>query len=262
MATHQIDVEIGGEGVHPAMIPFRELADYLVSLEQAVLATAKDQGIELEPGEPPMALTGVQEGSTRLKLCVVTALMSSLGVVSTAIRTQSPQLLPREAAAAIARISRQTSETGHTFRILPDQEYGVVEAMISAETTAVVQAQAQTVTGVTTLYGRCVEVGGERRPHAVVKLLDGPRITVALVDTALAVNIARLLYEEVQLEGEATWVTPSWQLYKFRATEVKPVSVIPADQAFDLMAKSSGQYWQGVDAEEYVQQLRYGRRLQ
>jgi len=68
-----------------------------------------------------------------------------------------------------------------------------------------------------------------------------------------------MLYENVSLDGEATWQLPNWTIIKFQISDIYKTVNVPPDKAFEMLKRSLGKYWQDVDAEQYVEAERYGR---
>jgi hypothetical protein len=111
------------------------------------------------------------------------------------------------------------------------------------------------VRGTTTLYGRCIRVGGVR-PKAEISLRQGGTLFIDVTEQ-IAKDLGRRLYDEVCILGEASWETATWTIQGFRATAISPYSPTDLAAAFEQLAAAAGTHWDGVDAIEYVQHCRH-----
>jgi len=253
----RLQLTISGENVSPEMISAYELADYLIHINDAIDAMRDEMEIAIG-NEPELALVGIAQGSARLELTLLSSLAVAMGTVTDAIQRNELDALPQKAKNAIQHLYARATNTRHTIRIVAeDADIGIPEAVIRPETSPGELSSIQQVKGITTLYGRCLGVWGERMPRAELQMADGKRMIISL-EFRIAKQMASYLYDEVQLEGEATWISPAWELKKFHATNLLPATVVPVDEAFSILRERLGQYWQGVDAELFVNQQRYG----
>jgi len=117
MEQRTIQVEISGEGVHPNTTPIKVLTSFLNALEQAVTETATEKGIEL--GEDPiLALTDISEGSNRLHIAFLLAVLPAVGQITQAISSNDITSLPYKAQHEVRKIAEIATERKHSIRFV------------------------------------------------------------------------------------------------------------------------------------------------
>ena len=63
-------------------------------------------------------------------------------------------------------------------------------------------------------------------------------------------------YEVVVVEGQATWDSETWQILDFKVTGIADFTAADPYQAMQDLAAAAQGHWEGVDALEYVRELR------
>jgi hypothetical protein len=112
------------------------------------------------------------------------------------------------------------------------------------------------VRGTTTLFGRCIRVGGIR-PRAEISLEQGGTLFID-VSEQLARRLAQRLYDQVCLDGEASWDAETWCIQSFRATDIADYAPIGLVSAFRELTANSNSALDGLDVQEFVEQCRHG----
>ena len=250
--TFRLDIE--GEGVAPETTRASDLADLAAHLERAILETASDQGVELGD-DAFISLVGIEQGSNRLMWAVAALVLPAVTAISGAVSSNDFTRLPRAAHQALHNISRKAVDRKWSVRFIGDDPTIVRPAEISVQH-PVPPPSIPEVRGTTTLFGRCVRVGG-MRPRAEISLQRGGTLFID-VSEALARKLAQRLYEQVSLDGEASWDAQTWSIQSFRATDVadfRPGSLV---SAFHELSAAADGAWDGVDVEVYVAERRHG----
>lgn len=240
-------------GVTPDTTPMSELGALLTNLERAILVATSHEGIQL-PDEAVASLVEIFESSNGLKLAVAEPAIWAASEISQAVANEAFEELPYEVNEALHEISNQAVRRSWAMEFQEDPQLRIASAEIS-EAHPVPSPSMATAEGTTTLYGRCVRVGGATRPRAEIRVANGQLKNIDLSE-GLAKALAKRLYEEVCIEGQATWRTDTWSLESFigkRLTEFR--SADPVD-GFRRLATASRGCWDDVDAEEYVRQMR------
>jgi hypothetical protein len=93
-------------------------------------------------------------------------------------------------------------------------------------------------------------------PKAEIRLLKGGTLLYPRLSQAVAKDLAQRLYEDVVLEGRATWRTDTWEVVDFRVDSVSPFRTAPPHEAFEALAEVAEGRWDEEDAVEYVHCLR------
>ena len=174
--------------------------------------------------------------------------------LSESIETGDYSALPPKVHKELYRLSQQAEKQNWSFGFVENSLHQIRAATISQEK-PVPAPNLPPLRGSTTLYGRCIRVGGVE-PHAQVRPLGAGKLLYIEVTESMARALARCLYEEVALEGEASWDPETWEIETFRATRLMEYKAIDPLIAFRELADAAGDRWDNVDAEEFVRDLR------
>jgi len=252
-----VRIQLAGSGVLPETTRAKELAELVGHLEDTVLEMLQARR---EQADDPVlvSLVQIEAGSNRLTLAVSRAALAALSTVTQAVGTSAFDSLPPTVHAHLYAISGQAIRNRWAVQFLGAPDIGFAPGEISDDRPVPPPPTPATAEGSTSVYGRCLRVGGVH-PRAEVRLLSGDLLYVD-VDEALAKQLARSLYEEVRLDGHARWDSSNWTLLAFRVDRVAPVVTSDPEAAFTLLARSAGRRWSGVNAHDYLRRVRYGER--
>jgi hypothetical protein len=255
MRKPEVEIRMIGPDVAPETVRASDLADFLIHFERAVLAAANT------PDEPALeealvSLVGVDEGSNRLRLALASLVVGAAANLTNAIASGDYAGVPFAAQEALFDISRKMTRKGWAIQFTPNSKLGIVPAAISPEH-PVPDPASQKVTGTTTIYGRCVRVGGAE-PKVVIRPFNSADLLAISVTEALAKQLAKRLYEEVGLEGQAEWRSGDLKLTGFRAVRMIDYQPTGPVQAFRELAEAAHGRWDGINPVEYVNDLRAG----
>jgi hypothetical protein len=109
--------------------------------------------------------------------------------------------------------------------------------------------------GTTTIQALCLRVGGVQ-PKAELRLPNREKLLHAELTAEVARQLAQRLYEEVILEGRATWNVDPWEVEAFRVNRVTTYRKTDAVLAFKELSEAARGSWDEVDALSYVHGLR------
>ena len=252
-------MDILGEGVLPETTRASDLADLVAHFEKAILETARAQGVEL-PDDPFVSLVGIDPGSNRLTWAVATLVLPAVTVVSSAVSNNNFTQIPRPAHQALHDISQRAIDRRWSVKFVADDPSTTPSAEISEEHPVPPPPPVPEVRGTTTLFGRCIRVGGVR-PRAEISLQRGGTLFID-VSEQLARKLAQRLYDQVCLDGEASWDAETWSIQSFRATDVADYRPVSLASAFQDLTVGSGGVWDGIDVDAYVTECRHGGHVE
>lgn len=113
------------------------------------------------------------------------------------------------------------------------------------------------VDGETILYGQVIRVGGVD-PKVELKPLTGKALFCSTTEE-IAIQLANRLYQQVSLQGCATWDQETLEVKEFRITKVLPYAKKPLIQTFKLLKeRAHGAFDSIEDINQYVTTLRHG----
>jgi hypothetical protein len=254
MNRQTFEIRIVGDAVLPQTVKSSDLGALLANWEEAITRTIQGTiPIAFDDAEAVVSLVGVQEGSNRLTLAVLVVALPAVGLISSAIASRRFESIPYPAQKAIFEISKQAARRKRAVEIVPDEQFRIVEAIISDENPIPPPSPPKT-SGTTTIAGLLLRVGGAK-PRAEIRLADG-EILYLDVASGMAKQLGDRLYEEVSIEGDATWTVHDWKMVEFKArriTAYRPGNLVAA---FEQLAEASNGLWDGVDPDEYTRRLR------
>lgn len=115
---------------------------------------------------------------------------------------------------------------------------------------------ASTLRGETVLYGEVVRVGGVE-PKVEIRTLQGKTLFCPTT-TAIAVQLAGRLYQQVGVYGEAEWNVETLEIEEFSIQQVSPYGKIPLHQAFTQLRESANSVYDAQeDVSAYMTAVRY-----
>ena len=249
-------IEMKGMDVYPQSTPIRELADFLINLESAIAEIAKAQQVELEPGEVGVSLVEIQEGSNRLGIAVESAFIGAVSVLTNSLSQEDFSSLPRPAHDSLYEIYKQTQRTKWEVNFLRDESQSIKDAAISSQR-PVPNPLPATIRGTTTVFGRCIKVGGAE-PKVDIRLPNRSRLLHVEVTETMAKKLARNLYENVAITGEVWWEPQTYEIVRLKAKEVVNIQAGSPLQTFKELAEIVGERWRHVNVEQFVRDIRSG----
>jgi hypothetical protein len=253
MDISSFKITIRGPGVSPETTRLSDLAEFLGRIETSISETARSQGVEIGD-EDILSLTGIDKSSNKLTFAVTSLLLPPAISVSQAVETKQYEKLPRKAHEALYEVSKQAVSRNWKIKFNENRRLGIKGGMISEENQVPPAPPIQYAKGTTTIYGRCIRVGG-LKPKAEIRLLQVETLYIELSEQ-MAKELGKSLYEEVCIEGRAKWNTEDWSIKEFQGMRVADFKATDMVTAFKNLAAAAKGKWDGVDAMEYVKSLR------
>ncbi len=236
--------------MRPGSVDVKDLIEFLANWEKAILETAEFNHVILPSRENAtiLSLVEITDSSYGLGMKILDKAVVAMGIISNAIATSRYDDLPPRAVEALAAVSKQAEKNDWAVQIVPGASDVIKIAEISADNPVPAYTE-PFVHGFTTLIGQLLLAGGAE-PRAEIRDDFGNRHSIK-VDTETAKALAVRLYEQVSIDGEATWNTDTWQIIKFKATQVNDYRSVNPVEAFEELSKRVQGAWDGVDVEAY-----------
>ncbi|MCX5638244.1 MAG: hypothetical protein NTX52_11220 [Planctomycetota bacterium] len=249
------NITISGTGVLPETTRASDLAALLINIEKAISETGRFQGVRITEDEI-ISLVGVDRSSNKLTFAVASILVSSVAMVSEVVETNTYERLPRQAHEALYEVSKQAVSHDWEVRFNKNVSLGIREATISKEKQIPPAPPTPYIEGTTSIYGRCIRVGGVRPKAEIQPYLYQGEILYITVSEAMAKELAKSLYEDVCIEGKAKWNTEDWTIAEFEGRRISEFRATDPVTAFQKLGEAAGGRWDGIDAIGYVKALR------
>jgi len=261
MATRFIiRFNIAGNGATPETIGMGDLGELLRHLDEAIKAAVPPE-LRIEHASqhaPLVSLVSVKEGnSSDMGMAVLDYGVPALSDLTEAIATGLHSRMPVNSQENLSFISKWVIKKGYVFEFEGDAALKVRHAVISREHPVASPYSSDAVAdGVTNVWGFLLRAGG-REPRSTLLFPNGEKLAVT-GDELVTKQLAQRLYEDVGIEGIATWRSSDWKMVAFKAQRVLEYRPQDADvvQAFTDLAEASGGRWDDVDAAAYVRDLR------
>jgi len=255
MNRHKVRVAITGEQVSPERVSLKELVGILTRLDRAIVTYAQARGIDV-PEDAATSLVGISSGSENLELSVPDPLLPAVAGISQAIEANDFSDFPKQTYAELYELSESVVRRGWglAFHAAPSLE--VREARITPEEPLKPPPGPTFIDGTTVIHGRCLRVGGAVVPKAEVRVSSTSKLLNVDLSEEAAKELAKQLYEEVALEGTATWNADTWEIVDFRVSRVTPFRKVEPEAAFRELAVAAAGRWDEVDPVAYVEGLR------
>lgn len=254
--TFQINI-LGPAG--PEEVSVGYLSELLDRLEKFLSAYAKAKDLEISVSGPVLSLVDVKSGSEGLVLSVPAPAVQAIAAASIAVLHGDYGTLPRSAHQELFGLSEQLRSRGWSASFEENLAAGIAPAKISPERGVLPPPEPTRIKGTTTLLAKCMRVGGATVPRAEIRLSQTGELLYVDVSEEIARTLGRMLYEDVVLEGTATWNAETWKIMDFKITGITDFTRVEPHKAIEELARAARGQWDGVDALEYVRRLRgYG----
>lgn len=248
--AHKVKLAISGENVRPETVDMADLIDILKAFRSAVYATARERGHREDKIQ--MSLVSIQGGSSVMELDTDDQTEAQFDRIITAIKTHDPTLLSYKAREHIDILAKKAHARSWTIGL-----YG------SANQAAIITPDALLFTppvirGNTSLVIHLIRVGGEEQSTATIRVPDGQKLTADIASPRLAQELGTMLYQDIEVCGEATWASRTYKLLEFKITGVGTYKESESDpiRAIEKLSVLSRGIWDNVDPRQYVADIR------
>jgi hypothetical protein len=113
------------------------------------------------------------------------------------------------------------------------------------------------ISGDTSIAGRVLRVGGATEIRCALRVTFQERVLSCVVaNIDVAKKLANRLYEEVAVQGSATWLKNTWQMVNFTIKDVHSFKKTKTCQAFEELREAGGKGWDAIeDPQKYLEEL-------
>jgi hypothetical protein len=137
------------------------------------------------------------------------------------------------------------------------KHYGDVLAKITPYTFSKVSESAF-ITSRTSIFGRVERVGGATEMHCALRVAGRVRMVICrVVNADLVRELGRLLYQNVVVSGEATWLRHNWELKTLCIDGFEPPKSGSIRDALRRIREASGDAWDTIgDPDAFLAEMR------
>ena len=238
----------------PETTPLGEFAKLIENLNTVIVETARDCNIELPEDQAVISLVKVEKGSNRLIFSFLPAICQIFAKVTDSVEEGDFAALPIKAHNALHDISHQAEKQKWDVLFAEEQMYSIRETEISARR-PIAPPRLQFIKGTTTIFGRCVRVGG-KTPKVDLALPNRRRLIHCETTREIAISLSRSLYKNVALHGRALWDPHTLELVEFKATEIANQTHHSPVKALEEISELVGDQWKDTDVVDFINKTR------
>ncbi len=248
-----IEIVFEGSNIQPDRVRAHDLAEVLKATEALVLSSVARERPDLKDNII-IALDSVQLGSVNLSFAsslpeVTTPLFLEIGH---AVSSQEYDYLTGAARESLKQFTAFNRKYGCETVFRTRSQDGI-HVLASIKTDLDIPPTPR-VYGETTIYGQLVSAGG-KEPNVHLQALDGSEVICAGTQEIVK-QLAERLYMWVGVSGTARWDVETLKISDFRITEILPYEDTPITEAIDALAAIAGPYFDEVDVNEFVHDIR------
>jgi hypothetical protein len=246
----------GERRLTPATTSIPRLIDVLKQFEKAVRAYAP-KSISDDNDTVVIALVGVQEGSVGLSFVAQPEFIPYLAELSEDLDSRAWNSMPLKAYTAVKELHSALAKLEADFEISQEQDVGI-SGVVLTPLEVIPDRLAAHMRGETTLSGELVQVGGAK-PKIDFRLDMTGKILHIDVPESTAQKLGSRLYQPITITGDATWNSETWEIETFEFKNVTELTPTNAEDGLESLQDILGDTWLGVDAEDFISNLRGGR---
>lgn len=257
------EVLFQGKGIYPEAIPFAALSRALTAVQRLAVGGTVTEGDEeeakeFEPG--PVRLLGIGRGSAKFS-CWTHMPDASRDALREAgkIVTKPQRMGERDFVLhPLEELSNVARKLGCIIVVKEPGKHGVAWATVDAESYGKV-SRAVFITGDTSITGNIQKAGGVVESRCALRVPFQTRLLYCRVadsgDTAR--KLGSLLYQDVSVYGNATFVRETGHIFGFTIYRVQELKKGTLEEAFQAIFDASGGDWgNGEGATTLLNEIR------
>jgi len=238
--TEIIELKFDGNGIKPSKVKSSEIAELIISYENAITSIIKAEHPEINEGYIFISLEEIKEGSLSLKYLAHQAksyVLPALFLITNSFENHNFNQIPNTAIEDLRSIIRFAKKYRCDGSFIQN---GKSLATFNQDT-EVSYNDAETIKGETTIYGEVQIAGGKKNPRTTIKINDEYTISFE-VSKEIAKQLASQLYNEVGLIGIAKWDKRTYKVLEFRVHEVITLNNKSINDTFIELGGMLGDY--------------------
>lgn len=250
-----VELKIIGQKISPEQFKIKELTEILSNFEKLLIEIMIDQDPSLSKDNITIGLVGIDEGSVSLSLKSAFAILSAVTLISFSIQKKDFNLLPHNAIEPTKKIFNFVKNNKYDLHIIPDNK---IEKTVKITPESIFEEEEnELIRGNTTLYAKVERVGNISRPSVWLQIDKNNHIT-SHINSDMAIDIAKYLYQWIGVKGEAVWNIKTRKIVSFQIEEIGE-KIRPITEAVDELSDVLNKYWKDItDVEDEVNRLRRG----
>jgi hypothetical protein len=250
------EIKFSGSDMSPDVVPAAELGGLISSLESLITAQALRDNPFLDKSDLSISVTSITKGSLALEFYLHQPIVQApiIKAISKDIqRNDFSNYSPKETD-CVKNIIHFAKKYRCKAQISEGDEQKTVLAEITDETQII---PASLITGLTTVYGKIFQVGGQD-PNIHIETPTGEHL-ICKVTREQAKTLANKLYSWVGLSGKARWESKFFKILDFEVEKIIDFEPGSALQTLSEIGSSIRKHYEDVtDVKAYIDDLRNG----
>ena len=253
-------IRLVGPGMRPWLVPMRSLTRVLDAVQRLVEQRDEmdDESVEPIPrssgdlNERILRLLDVKSGSAVYNVAAFdgNSAVRILNDAAASIRHPEKSDWGAATISSIQELSEVAKSLGCEIEFREPgggRPFGDIIATIRPSTYEIVSGSAF-VSAETSIFAKIERVGGAVEMHCGLRLPDHPRkmVICRVIGADLVRDLGRYLYQNVLVNGKATWIRSTWQLKKMVITSFEPPKTGSIREALNQIHKAGGDAWDKV----------------
>lgn len=239
----------------PDKLSAKDLADFIANFEKALFASTKKIDSSVSSENFLVSLTQIHKGSVQIEFTSTHPTQAPIYLIAQSINTTTIGNLPREACESVQAITKTLHKLDCTASFgLQD---GSEPLLLLEGNTLIPDLRDFYITGETSLYGQLVKLGGRNEISADIKPLDNGQLIHCRLTQELAQELSPRLYQDIGVNGFATWDIETCDIKAFEIIEILPYQGTNISDAVENLAHNLVHTYKHIkDVHKYIQDLR------
>jgi hypothetical protein len=264
------EVRFEGSGIYPEKIPLRSLVTTLSAVQRLAAGSSPledgETDDEKEQEEESLRLLDVKRGSAIFQISAPTTsdpkpALERLRIVGDFLGKRENDVEDIDYALSPIRDLSNTARSLNCTITLREPGRDKRVLAVFEPTSYELIANLLLVEGETSFVGKVQRVGGATDVRCGMRVSFQNRMLICrILEKEVARTIGKRLYEDVVVQGTASWLKNSWKMVSFTIKSVLQPTQGSLLEAFDELREAGGKSWDAIsDPAAYLKEVTGGR---
>ena len=255
---YKFGLKVTGEGLFPEALRPRAIAELLTSVDTIIDTNLETSALPKSKYTADFEVNSISKGSLNCEFITKNqAVEQAWCTVTGAIKLQDFHSLTNKAKNAVQKIIQLNRHHQTKTEFWHDRAKDGYESLAFLSSTAIIAKPQKVNHAAETLHGELLRIGGENKPTASIRFLEGPTLNCSIESMELASKMAQRLYEMIGVRGISTRVSSDLSLINFKVLELTNYRQASLLEAFDSLKDVAGEYYEQIpNLDSYIDDLR------
>ena len=256
---YKFGLKVTGEGLFPEALRPRAIAELLISVDIIIDTNLEANALPKSKYTADFEVNAISRGSLNCEFITKNqAVKQAWCTVTGAIKRQEFDALTNKTRNAVQKIIQLNRHHQTQTEFWHDRAKDGYESLAFLSSANIIARPQRVIQIAETLHGELLRIGGENKPTASIRFLEGFTIpSCPIVSMELASKIAQRLYEIIGVRGISTRVSSDLSLINFKVLELTDYRQAPLLEAFDSLKDVAGKYYEQIpNIDSFIDELR------